>query len=272
MFTLNREPRLHTGKRIRRFRLCYNGGTRRQVVNATSTFPEGDSHERDSLENDIQKFPGFDLEFFQAAEANIAKFEDKEFRPDIPLLNSVVITGRLGQDPILRHVGSDDSRKLALVTFSVAVQNTFPEPNRGMQPHTSWFDCELWGHRAEIAVRVLRKGLRIGVTGQLGFSTYTSKEGDEIDSPVIMVQTYEILQSRSESEDNEFSRSYPQERRWGDETKSSPKYDSNNFGSQSNRDRRGQNSYGNESSRQQRQWQQSAPIEDAEEEDDGLPF
>jgi single stranded DNA-binding protein len=126
--------------------------------------------------------------------------ESAEFRPDIPLLNLVILTGRLGQDPVLRHVGQDDKRKLSLLTFSLAVRDEVPDDEyvAGMEPTTSWFKCELWGQRAESGARLLRKGLRIGVTGQLGFESYTNRAGEEVDAAVIMVRSFEVLQSKSE--------------------------------------------------------------------------
>jgi single-strand DNA-binding protein len=130
-----------------------------------------------------------------------------DFRPDIPLLNTVILTGRLGRDPILRHVGGDADRKLALLTFSLAVADEFPEGewDEGAERTTSWFNCELWGKRAETGARLLRKGLRVGVNGQLGFSTYQNRDGRDVDSAVIMVSSFEILQSKSERDGNESS-------------------------------------------------------------------
>jgi single stranded DNA-binding protein len=126
--------------------------------------------------------------------------ESAEFRPDIPLINIVILTGRLGQDPVLRHVGQDDKRKLSLLTFSLAVRDEVSDDEyvASAEPTTSWFKCELWGQRAESGARLLRKGLRIGVTGQLGFESYTNRAGEEVDAAVIMVRSFEVLQSKSE--------------------------------------------------------------------------
>jgi single-strand DNA-binding protein len=131
--------------------------------------------------------------------------ESAEFRPDIPLLNSVILTGRLGQDPVLRQVGQDDRRKLSLLTFSLAVRDEVEEDEYvpGAEPTTSWFKCELWGQRAEAGARLLRKGLRIGIVGQLGFESYTNRAGEEVDAAVIMVGSFEVLQSKSESQAGE---------------------------------------------------------------------
>lgn len=233
--------------------------------------------EDDSLEdigNQIEKFPGFNAEFLEAAKACADEFEDVDFRPDIPLLNTVVITGRLGQDPLLRYVGSDDSRKLALTTFSVAVQNDFPDPGGGMQPYTSWFDCEMWGHRAETAAKILQKGLRIGITGQLGVSSYTNKEGNSVEAPVLMVQTYEILQSRSETENDALRRqkstNYPVSQK-ADRMKVPGSLGPRKYGDGADSDQSWKD--GSLPRTKTSRWQQlRAPSNDGDAEDDGLPF
>jgi single-strand DNA-binding protein len=144
------------------------------------------------------------VEGARAAEEAAGDFdvESAEFRPDVPLLNSVVLTGRLGRDPTLRHVGADDQRKVALLTFSLAVTDEVPEGEweEGAERGTSWFSCEMWGQRAEAASRFLRKGLRVGVDGQLGFSFYKDRGGAEVEAPVLIVRSFEVLQSRSESD------------------------------------------------------------------------
>lgn len=154
-------------------------------------------------ENMDGKEPGFvepDADLFEKLEENGTLDDSAVFNPEVPLLNSITITGRLGQDPTLRHVGSDESRKVPLLTFSVAVTDDIPagmwEP--GMERTTSWFNCEMWGPRAESGARFMRKGLRVGVSGRLGFTVYTGRDGNEVQSTVIMVDNFEILQSKSE--------------------------------------------------------------------------
>lgn len=123
-----------------------------------------------------------------------------DFRPDIPHLNTAILIGRVGQDPVFRNVGRDDTRKKALLTFSLAVRDQLPfEFDTPPEPTTSWFRCEVWGPQAELGQRLLQKGIRISVTGTLGLSTYVNRAGEEVDDPVIVVRRFDILQSKSEA-------------------------------------------------------------------------
>lgn len=131
-----------------------------------------------------------------------------QFRPDVPIVNIVVLTGRLGQDAIFRIVGRD---KVHLLTFSLAVEDEYD----GGEKTTSWFSCKVWGARAKGLETVLKKGLRVGVTGKLGFESYTTRQGVERVDPVVIVNNIEVLQSKSEGGDR---------RDWGrDEPERAPK-------------------------------------------------
>ncbi len=122
------------------------------------------------------------------AEADLGKF-----RNDVPLLNTVMLTGRLGADPALRQVGRNN---VALCTFSLAVnsQRTYADGTR----HTSWFKVNVWGSQAERAASLLRKGLRVGVAGRIGIDQYTDRQGQQRQSVVVTAKSFEVLQSRSE--------------------------------------------------------------------------
>lgn len=120
-----------------------------------------------------------------------------EFRADMPLINTVVLTGRLGGDPTLRTVGA---REIELCTFSLAVTDDWdPDAGPGQERTTSWFPVEVWGATAGRAASVLSKGLRVGITGTLCVNSWTDKNGKAQQSPVITANKFEILQSRSET-------------------------------------------------------------------------
>lgn len=128
-----------------------------------------------------------------AAQAEKDRRIRTEFRKDIPLLNTAVLTGRLGQDPTLMRVGRNNTE---LCKFSLAVQSrrTDEEGKR----ITSWFTVQVWGAQAARAADLLRKGLRVGVTGSIAIDEWTGKDGVGRKNVVINAKTFEVLQSRSE--------------------------------------------------------------------------
>lgn len=93
-------------------------------------------------------------------------------------MSNIVITGTIGQEPELRHVGNDGTE---LTTFSVAVNNY---KGKGKDETTTWFKVNAWKYLASGA-SVLEKGYRVLVSGRLEIEEYTDKEGNKRFSNVV---------------------------------------------------------------------------------------
>lgn len=105
-------------------------------------------------------------------------------------INQVTIVGRVGQDPELRYFESGNN----LATFSVAVNR--PTKNK----ETDWFDVKIWGRSAEIAGEYVRKGSLIGITGQVDFDSWNSKDSGELQvKPVISGNDLRLLGSKADN-------------------------------------------------------------------------
>lgn len=74
--------------------------------------------------------------------------------------------GRVGRDAEVRYTQGGD----AILKFTVAVDAGF-----GDKKTTTWFDCSLFGKRGEKLVEHIRKGDRIGVTGELSTREHEGK-------------------------------------------------------------------------------------------------
>lgn len=125
----------------------------------------------------------------EAGELHESKLEEWE---GIPLINSVVLTGRLARDPVLKTVKGN----LQLCTFTMAVEE---EPMDPKDNAVSWFDIETWGSLATTASRLGKKGFRVGITGSIGMNQWTGSDGLIRESPIVRAISFEILQSKSES-------------------------------------------------------------------------
>lgn len=72
----------------------------------------------------------------------------------------LMIAGAVGKDAVLRRTqGGDD-----VLNFSVAVSNG--KDKDGNDRPSTWFDCSLWGPRAEKLQRYITKGCKLTVTGR----------------------------------------------------------------------------------------------------------
>lgn len=81
-------------------------------------------------------------------------------------MNSCNFIGRIGRDAQTRFTANGKS----VAGWSLAVDTGF-----GQNKTTTWVDCSLWGDRAEKLAEYIRKGDRIGVTGEIGTREHDGK-------------------------------------------------------------------------------------------------
>lgn len=72
----------------------------------------------------------------------------------------LTIAGTTGRDAELRRTQSGD----AVLGFSLAVDNG--KDQNGNKRDATWFDCSIWGKRAESLERHITKGLKLTLTGR----------------------------------------------------------------------------------------------------------
>lgn len=81
-------------------------------------------------------------------------------------MNSYTAIGRVGRDAEVRHTANSET----VAGFSVAVDSGY-----GAKKQTLWFDCSVWGKRAESLAQYIKKGDRIAVQGELGTRQHDGK-------------------------------------------------------------------------------------------------
>lgn len=89
-------------------------------------------------------------------------------------LNRVQIMGNLGKDPESRYTGSGKM----IVSFSVAVNNTWKDANGEKKTNTEWVNVEAWGRLAEIINQYAKKGSSVYLEGRLKTDKFEDKNGD----------------------------------------------------------------------------------------------
>lgn len=143
---------------------------------------------------------------------------DIEDWPDSMLdINSVQLTGRLGRDPVLKEIGNDQ----VVCTFSMAVKHEW-DPSSTSEEDTSWFDIEIWGSLGKYAAQYGRKGLRVGVSGEIDVQGWIDRNGEKCSNPIITADSFEVLQSKNESTPSSYGdRTTEDIRRTNDVSKSS---------------------------------------------------
>ena len=106
-------------------------------------------------------------------------------------VNKVILVGRLGKDPEVRHLENGAT----VANFSMATSETYKDRQTGeRREQTEWHNVVLWRGLAEVAEKYVKKGDMIYVEGKLrtrswekdGVTRYTTEVvGDQYTATVV---------------------------------------------------------------------------------------
>jgi len=105
-------------------------------------------------------------------------------------MNLIVLKGRLTRDPELKSVNGKNG-ETSVCKFSIAVDKTFGEG-------ADFFNCEIWGKRAEFVDKFFTKGKEILVSGSHESRKYL-KDGEDKIAWDVKVQTAEFCGGKSDT-------------------------------------------------------------------------
>jgi single-strand DNA-binding protein len=84
-------------------------------------------------------------------------------------MNITMIAGTVGRDAELRNTQGGD----AVLSFSVAVDNG--KDKNGNKREATWFDCSIWGKRAQSLSSYITKGTKIALSGAVSTREHNGK-------------------------------------------------------------------------------------------------
>lgn len=87
--------------------------------------------------------------------------------------NRCELIGNLGADPELRHTTSGSP----VLSCSLATSRSYLDRDKVRQESTEWHQIAIWGSRAEALAKILQKGSRLHVSGEIRYSSYDDKDG-----------------------------------------------------------------------------------------------
>lgn len=120
------------------------------------------------------------------------------------LINSVVLVGRLGNDPEMTYLDSGT----AIAKFRLAVNRP---PRRSdeegggsrQEEETDWLNIVTFGRQAETCHQYLKKGALVGVEGRVQSRTWETQEGAKRYAVDINARRVQFLESRRDREARE---------------------------------------------------------------------
>ena len=114
-------------------------------------------------------------------------------------MNSITLTGRLGQDAELRYTAEGT----AILSFSLG-NGTYKKGAGDYNTLTTWYKVNMFGGRAESVYNLgaLVKGARVGVIGVHSMRPWTDNDGNERLSCEVAANEITLLDGRNGSTDN----------------------------------------------------------------------
>tara|TARA_S200000501_G_scaffold169401_1_gene159531 strand:- start:636 stop:1007 length:372 start_codon:yes stop_codon:yes gene_type:complete len=111
-------------------------------------------------------------------------------------INTINLVGRAGREPDVKYFESGST--VANFTLAVNRMSKSDEPD--------WFNLEIWGKQAQIAADYVKKGSLVGITGSFKIDSWKDKNtGEDRFKPVIRVDRLNLLSSRKETDNSNFS-------------------------------------------------------------------
>ena len=108
------------------------------------------------------------------------------------MVNSVVLVGRVGQDPEIKHFESGKTK----CTFSVAVNRW---DSRSKAEVTDWFNIEVWDKQAEVSGEWVKKGSLVGVEGRLVVNKWNAPDGSEAQRFIVRGSNVRLMGSKRDN-------------------------------------------------------------------------
>lgn len=108
-------------------------------------------------------------------------------------INAVTLTGRLTRDAELKYT----SGGMAISEFALAVNGSKKNGDQWEQV-ASFFDCTMFGKRAESLAHYMEKGKQVAIAGRLDQQRWQNKEGQNRSKIVVIVNDITLLGGKGE--------------------------------------------------------------------------
>lgn len=109
------------------------------------------------------------------------------------MVNKVILLGRAGKDPEVRHMDSN----MSVARFPLATSEYWTKDGTRTE-HTEWHNIVAWRALAEVAEKYVRKGSILYVEGRLRTRSYDDKDGIKRYTTEILADVIQLAGLRSE--------------------------------------------------------------------------
>lgn len=106
-------------------------------------------------------------------------------------MNKIILLGRLVKDPELRHSENGDK---SYTKFIVAVQRNFRLPD-GVR-EADFIPVRVFGKKAEVIVKYMRKGSLITLSGRLRTGSYEDEDGNRKYIAEVIAEDFKFIENK----------------------------------------------------------------------------
>ena len=103
--------------------------------------------------------------------------------------NKVFLMGNLTRDPQLSYLPS----QTAVVDFGMAVNRRWKGQDGNQREEVCFVDCRMFGRRAEVVNKYMKKGQPMFVEGRLTFDIWTAQDGSKRSKHRVTVENFEFI-------------------------------------------------------------------------------
>lgn len=108
------------------------------------------------------------------------------------MVNKVILVGRLGKDPEVRHLESGT----VMAKFPLATTENYKDRNGEKVEQTEWHNIVVWRGLAEVAERFLRKGSQVYIEGRIRTRSWEDEDGNKKYMTEINADNFQMLGSK----------------------------------------------------------------------------
>jgi single-strand DNA-binding protein len=103
--------------------------------------------------------------------------------------NKVMLMGNLTREPQLSYLPS----QTPVVEFGMAINRTFRKQDGSQGEETCFVDCQMFGKRAEVINKYLKKGDPLFVEGRLKYDQWQAQDGSKRSKLRVFIENFEFL-------------------------------------------------------------------------------
>jgi single-strand DNA-binding protein len=121
-------------------------------------------------------------------------------------VNKVILIGNLGRDPEIRYMNNNVPK----ATFVLATHEYLKDSQGRKVEQTEWHNIVCWRALAEIAKKILKKGMKVYVEGRLQTRQWVDKNGNRRQITEIVADNFIVIRKLyNKQEEQELSSAAP---------------------------------------------------------------